>query len=99
MADDKIKANEILEDSELEEVAGGNGWETQRDADALRAIGCLTHRRVDKDQINDAFYDLGLGIGTELHNGEAPNKYFIDNRRVTREELWDYIHHHYRRHW
>ena len=99
MTNEKINASEILDENELEEVAGGNGNETQRDADALRAIGCLTHRDVNKDQIDAAFCSLGLGIGTELHNGEARNKYYIDHRRVSREELWDYIHHHYRRTW
>ena len=88
--------NEILNDSELEQIAGGNGWETRQDAAALRSMGRLSSRNANKSQVNDAFWNLGLGIGTELHNGDKSNRYYINHRKVSREELWHYINQHYR---
>lgn len=94
MAEEKIINDEIIEDEELEGVAGGASWEIQDDANRLRALGVLGYGRVDKQQVNDAFTGLGLGIGTDLKKGDAKNSYYINHKKVSREKLWNYIYQH-----
>lgn len=91
MAEEKIINDEIIEDEELEGVAGGASWEIQDDANRLRALGVLGYGRVDKQQVNDAFTGLGLGIGTDLKLGREKNSYYINHKKVSREKLWNYI--------
>ena len=100
MAEEKILDNEILDDTELEGVAGGIIQETFADRTQLTQLGLYTF---DKNKgfvgsVQDGFSKLGKKMGStinvkcdsSLNNGTA-NVYQIDNQQVTRDEFWSII--------
>ena len=81
MADEKIKANEVLDDAELDKVAGGYSDETYEDLESLRVhlgIDCAhgydhtTCLRLLKDNYANA------GILFK-HHDNGPNEYYDIN--------------------
>ena len=95
MADEKILDNEILDEDELEGVAGGTMKEIFEDRDELAKLGFY---KFDKDfgfymSVQAGFQNLGKKLGLDLkcdsyNNKHASNGYQIDNREVTRDEFW-----------
>lgn len=103
MAEEKIiNTEEILSEEDLDDVAGGSDSELMYDANRLRAMGLLpTNRSVSEREINDAFYELGqrmgIKLGSDLHEGNTPNRHYINHDKKTHREIWEYIDSHYHR--
>ena len=99
MAEEKILDNEKLTEEELDAVAGGADWEIQEDASRLRGMGRLPHRLVTTEEVNNAMWqlgqDLGINLGCDLKEGKERNRYYINHKKKTHEEVWDYIYKHY----
>ena len=95
MAEEKILKDEILSDEQLDQVAGGSDWEIHDDANRLRGLHRLGYGPVSSDEVNDAMWrlgqDLGLKIGCDLKEGGRSNTYYLDNKKVSRDKLWDKI--------
>ena len=100
MADEKILNNEILEDEELEGVAGGTMQETVGDRSQLIKFGMYNY---DKNKgfigsIQDGFNEVGKKLGVTINvesnpsiNNKKENVYQIENHTFTREEFWSII--------
>ena len=98
MADEKILEGEVLDDEELENVAGGTLQETLEDRDRLDKIGMYKFNN-DKGfsgSVNEGFANFGKKYGLKisveadlLANGS--NKYFINDEAISRDELWNII--------
>lgn len=99
MAEEKILKDEIMNDEELDNVAGGKAWELQEDADNLRRYRLLGSGPVTKDQIEAAINRAGvlngISLGCELYNGDKNNKYYIDHKKYSHDEFWKEIHKRY----
>ena len=94
MAEEKILNEEILDESELEDVAGGTRAEIQADADRLRGLGYLGSGKVTVEQINDAFLRLGRDYGLKLgYNPDKydANRYYLDHKKKDHEQIWNII--------
>ena len=98
MADEKNLDNEIMNDEELEGVAGGAMKETFEDRDELTKLGFY---KFDTGlglvmSVQSAYHKLGQKLGVELNcnsflSTDFSNRYRIDDRKVTREEFWTII--------
>ena len=95
MAEEKILKDEILSDEQLDNVAGGSDWEIRDDANRLRGLHRLGYNYVTSDQVNDAMWrlgqDIGLNIGCDMKEGDRSNSYYLDNKKISRERLWEKI--------
>lgn len=95
MADEKILKDEILSDEQLDGVAGGSDWEISDDANRLRDLHRLGYNYVTSDQVNDAMWrlgqEIGLNIGCDMQEGRKSNSYYLDNKKISRDKLWDKI--------
>ena len=92
MAEEKIKAAEVMSDDELDGVAGGNAAETQKDLNFLRAVVAIGQdEKAVVALMTRAFASHGIGIvihGDARKTFENPtmnNEYFIGGKQVTRE--------------
>ena len=100
MADEKILEEEILNEEELEGVAGGTLKETFNDSRQLAGLGLYNF---DKSKgfvgsVQEGFDALGKKIGLTLNvksdlssNGSNKNVYQIGNQNVTRDEFWTIV--------
>ena len=83
MSEDKIINKEMLNEDELEEVAGGTTAEIRDDANRLRALGLLPQNRaVSQADINDAFWKLGQRYGVSLGynpDDDRANRYYLNH--------------------
>ena len=97
MADEKILEEEVLDEEELENVAGGTLKETLNDRDMLTKLGLY---KFDDNKgfvvsVQEGFNALGKKIGctltvkseTSLNNNTA-NVYQIGKQTVSREQFW-----------
>ena len=95
MAEDKILKDEVMDDAELEEVAGGTSKEIRDDANRLRALGYLPkHAAVSKEDINDAFIQLGRDHGLKLGYNPSDrdeNRYYLDHKKKDHKQIWNII--------
>ena len=97
MADEKNLDNEILDDEELEGVAGGTFKETFDDRAKLNQLGLYNFDK-DKgflDSVQYGFDQLGKKIGLTLNvkcdsspNSQTANVYQIGNQTLTRDQFW-----------
>ena len=93
--------NEVLSDEQLENVAGGTCDETYSDVDNFEALGIKVYCREPGIPINDLhtwtmmnLYDAFTRFGVRVqgcNDDKTPNKYFIGDKNVSREEVWKYI--------
>ena len=100
MAEEKILDNEILDDNELEGVAGGTLKETFNDSKQLAGLGLYTF---DKNKgfvgsVQEGFNALGKKIGVALTvkcdsslNNNTENVYQIGNQTLTRDQFWNTV--------
>ena len=100
MAEEKIMEEEILDDDELESVAGGTLKESFADREQLNKLGLYNF---DKDKgfvgsLQDSFSALGKKIGLTLNvksnpsvNNQMANTYQIGNQTLTRDEFWTIV--------
>ena len=100
MAEDKILNEEIMDDEELDNVAGGTYLESADDAKKFNKLGIkitdneflgvpvLHHDEFVK--LRDAFTKFGVTVKDKggLINS---NEYFIGNKLVTRDAAWKHI--------
>ncbi|MBR6013959.1 MAG: hypothetical protein IK062_09295 [Selenomonadaceae bacterium] len=101
MKDEKILQDELMTDEELKNVYGGTCDETYSDVDNFEALGIKVYCREPGIPVNDLhtwtmmnLYDEfnRFGVNVEAHNDDStPNKYFIGEKNVSREEVWKYI--------
>jgi len=91
MADEKILKDEILNDNELDEVAGGTGSEIRDDKKRFERLGIrITSGAHDEAQLKDAFARFGVSVET-YHGDWTNNKYRIDGHSVSRDKAWQYV--------
>jgi len=100
MAEKNILKDEILNDEELDNVAGGTYLESASDAQKFKELGIdigaeevfgvpvLFHDEFVK--LREAFNKYGVTI---KDNGGLvnENKYFIGNKEVSRDDAWKHI--------
>ena len=107
MADDKILKDEVLNDEELEQVAGGyyNTWNDFQAIKALEKKGYgifyTEYIKYCTKGVQDAFVNIGKKLGINLSAkldlfydqkpGKNLNRYFLDGKQISREEFWDII--------
>lgn len=98
MAEEKILDNEVLDDEELEGVAGGSNTENRNDRDLLKKMGYYNDATKSiSTNLEKSFAGLGSKLGCDLHvrvdanKGRAANKYFIADQEVSRKEFWTII--------
>jgi len=91
MAEEKITNEEKLSDEELNEVAGGTGYEIRDDKKRFQRLGIrITSGAHDEAQLKDAFARFGVSVET-YHGDWTYNEYRIGGRRVSRGTAWQYI--------
>ena len=100
MAEEKIMEEEVLNEEELEGVAGGTAQESFADREQLNKLGLYNF---DKDKgfvgsLQDGFNALGKKIGFTLNvksesslNNKAENVYKIGNQTLTRDQFWNTV--------
>lgn len=98
MTDEKILENEILDDEELEGVAGGTTKENRDDRYLLKQIGYYNKAtKFISKNLEISFAELGSKLGCDLHikvdanTGNVANKYFIADQEVSRNDFWEII--------
>ena len=91
MAEEKILAEEKLEEEQLDQVVGGTMWEIEDDIKRFKELGVLSKGvdKRDKDAIERAFRVYGINA---VPHGDTPfvqdNEYSIGGRKMNREEAW-----------
>ena len=94
MAEEKILKDEIMSEDELDNVAGGNAEEINKDFGFLRAVGALGQTSAVNDvAMVRAFAAHGIGyiqyggdgITGNRDKGNLHNEYFVNGKQVTRE--------------
>jgi len=84
MADKKILDNELLDDDQLDNVAGGTYTETFKDIDHFKNY-CGIHFSGDKSEKREQLRDLLWANGVKLkdHGGNEANEYYLLNPNGT----------------
>ena len=98
MTAEKILDNEILDDAELEGVAGGTTKENRGDRDLLKKMGYYNDATKSlSTNLEKSFAALGNKLGCDLHvsvdpgKGNVANKYFVADQEVSRDNFWKII--------
>ena len=100
MADEKKITDEILNDEELEQVAGGNYFESMSDAQKFENLGIkISEKNIGGMPIlmHDEFVKLRetfkiYGVEIKDHGGLInDNEYFINGNQVSRDDAWKHI--------
>ena len=103
MAEEKILKDEVMDESELEEVAGGL-YETWKDRVNFINLGGGFYKGDYKDgtfsatEVEKAFKKMGEYLGINIsaslgfdRPGASPNSYYLDGKKISRDELWSII--------
>ena len=98
MTDEKILEEEMLDDAELENVAGGSTAENRDDKARLQKMGFYNAKTkyIDKN-LKASFAQLGkelncdLSIGVDVKTGKHANTYSIAGQQVSRDNFWTII--------
>ena len=83
MADEKILDNEILDDTELDGVAGGTYTETFKDMDYITKYTGIQFHGNDsqkREQLRDLLWNAGIKL--KDHGGGTPNDYYPVNTQT-----------------
>ena len=95
MADEKILKDEVMDDEQLDGVAGGTLKETLDDREMLKKIGVYDFNSKDgfTKSVQNAFAkfgnDYGIKISVEVGlNAETANKYSVNGKAISRDELY-----------
>ena len=100
MAEEKILEEEVLNEDELEGVAGGTAKEAFADREQLNKLGLYNF---DKEKgfvgsLQDGFNALGKKIGLTLNvksesslNSQTANVYKIGNQTLTHDQFWNTV--------
>ena len=86
----EILKDEVLSDSELDNVAGGFSEEIADDKKRFFQSGHLSSANADDKELARVFGEFGVKV--ELYQGcMLENMYSINGQPSTREEVWKYI--------
>ena len=93
MAEEKKFADEVLNESELNGVAGGTRAETYADGDELVKRGLLSEEdALSSSKVREAIHNLGYKYkdhGGMALFGAKNNEYFNkEGKRVSRDDFW-----------
>lgn len=98
MSEEKILDNEILDDEDLEGVAGGTIKETVDDKEKLSKLGLYNYDKSKSfdDSLKEGFDALGKKIGLDVKCDSSlsiitANVYQIGNQTLTREQFWNTV--------
>lgn len=104
MAEEKISKSEEMNESELEQVAGGYNHETAQDSRFLNDLGTGCDRygayrvSIDGDAVSDvvthwAKYGVDLVPDDPLFGDPVglPNAYYINDQRVSRVQAMEHV--------
>ena len=103
----EILKDEILKDEELDNVAGGTFAESYSDAQSFEKLGVKIFKNdivgvplLDHEgfvNLRNAFNKYGVtikddgSIGGDLMGTSKANEYYIDGKKVSRDEAWKHI--------
>ena len=101
MAKEDKFADEIMSDEELECVSGGTFDEMRSDVDNFEELGIKVYPREPimnpsetymhtMMNLGDAFKRFGVRV-EGCNDDRTPNKYFVGDKNLSREEVWEYI--------
>lgn len=91
MADEKILKDEILNDAELDNVAGGTRLETYDDGEELYKRGLLTEEQsYSSAPVRDMLHKMGYK-GYKDNGGIVNGNIYTDKqgKTITREQFWN----------
>ena len=95
MADEKILKDEVMDESELEGVAGGTVNEVLDDREMLKKIGVYDFNSKDgfTKSVQNSFAKFGNDYGMKISvdvglNAETANKYSVNGKDISRDELY-----------
>lgn len=99
MAEEILK-DEALNDAELEEVVGGY-YDTWHDYENIKNLegGKFYEGGYSFWKVRDAFKEVGKELGINIKTvlyydgtpGKSPNKYYVEGKQISRDELWSII--------
>ena len=91
MADEKNINEEVMNDEELDGVAGGYGWEIKDDKARFARLGInITSSKHDEAQLKNAFARFGITVET-YHGDWTKNEYSVHGKEISREKAWERI--------
>ena len=99
MAEEKILKDEALNDEELEEVVGGY-YDTWHDYENFQKLGGgFLEGKYSIGGVKKAFKKVGDHLGIKISAnlyydgtpGKSPNRYYLDGKQISRDELWSII--------
>ena len=90
MADEKILDEELLEDIDLEEVAGGTAKETNYDMAFLDKVLKVVKPGFDSTVYGNTpglrTYAMWEAVGVEFQENDGANEYWIDGHSISRKD-------------
>ncbi len=99
MADEKILKDELMDAEELEGVVGGY-YDTWHDYQNFQKLGGGFYiGKYSKKAVMQAFTNVGKYLGINISAklvyddkpGQIQNKYFLDGKEISRDEMWSII--------
>ena len=99
MADEKIFKDEILDDEELEGVAGGTTAEIKDDRNRLIKLGYYEQKPHQQFSVGIANALEKLSKDTEYdfkftsksNAGHTANEYFFNGKQISRDKFWSLV--------
>ena len=99
MVDEKILKDEIMDDVELDGVAGGTHAEIIDDRNRLMKLGFYEKKPNQKFSVGiaNALDKLGKATGydfkftSESNSGNVANTYFFNGKEVSRDKFWSLV--------
>ena len=90
---EEIKNEEVLSESELENVAGGTYAEFHDDVTLLYKKGIIPYKTYHSGEVyNDIIPKLGNELGMDLkvtYHSSKGNDYQLNGEKISRDEFWD----------
>ena len=93
MIDKSKLAKAAMSDEELDNVAGGNSWETAGDSQFLNSLNgsckCYDKYSVNsmaRAKIKDAWAQVGIQADLSRSGSRSANNYYLNGSRISREQ-------------
>ena len=99
MADEKILEGEVLDEEELEEVAGGTTAEIKDDRKRLIRLGYYENKPHQKyvvgianalEKLSNAT-GYGFKFASTSQTGNQANVYFFNGKQISRDKFWSLV--------
>lgn len=101
MAGDKIRDDEIMSDEKLDNVAGGNWWQTANDIKKAGMLGLVNVNPDDWNSIEKFYFDnrgeltdIFAKFGVQYIQNESMrenNEFVYNGQKISRDEAWKII--------